>query len=205
MRNKKYLVLAVVFITSLSIAFYTAGYSVGRTDIYIESQIGPTTGITDSNSDAHPKSDVHATIKIYQAGQLVFTEYNSGALTDLGDSWLAVKWCGDTYYNETTWGLNGTFISIGDQGTLNAASTILPGEWNRTAGTVEDQATSSFNLTCIFYPDDSGPYTADCIGINLEDGLGKNDLVAYDTFTEVTGIDETFTINIEFQITISHT
>jgi len=53
------------------------------------------------------------------------------------------------------------------------------------------------------YPDNSGPYTADCIGINCA-STGDGNLVFYDTFTEVTGIDDTFTINIDFKISVAH-
>jgi hypothetical protein len=56
-------------------------------------------------------------------------------------------------------------------------------------------------LTCTFYPDDGGPYTADCIGLNYDDA--GNNLWGYDTFSEVTGIDDTFTINVEFKVSVS--
>jgi hypothetical protein len=55
----------------------------------------------------------------------------------------------------------------------------------------------------VFYPS-TGPYTADCIGLNWEGGIGNDySLWGYDTFSEVTGIDSTFVITTEFQITVS--
>jgi hypothetical protein len=111
------------------------------------------------------------------------------------------KLTGDSWYPIVAYLLNTTYISIGNKGTLTQSSVVLPGEWNRTLGTVEDQAYNSFNLTCTFYPDDGGPYTADCIGLNYDDA--GNNLWGYDTFSEVTGIDDTFTINVEFKVSVS--
>lgn len=147
---------------------------------------------------------VHSRIQIWKGNELVLDEYHSGVVTNLGDNTTLCKLFGDTTYNETQYDLNATYISIGNQGSLSESSTVLPGEWNRTSGTLEDQAQSQLNMTCTFYPD-TGPYTADCIGLNFEDGIGKdNTLWAYDTFSEVTNIDDTFTINVEFQVSVSH-
>ena len=148
---------------------------------------------------------VHMNIRVYQSGKLLLAQYHAGAITNLGKNITLAKLTGDSsYYNMTTYNLNTTYISIGNQGTLNTGSTVLPGEWNRTLGTVEDQDYDSFNLTCTFNPDASGPYTADCIGINFESGIGKDQsLFAYDTFSEVTGIDDSFTITVEFIVSIS--
>jgi len=148
--------------------------------------------------------EIHCLITMYQYDQLIFQQYHAGAVTKLGMNVTLAKLTGDSWYNLTTYNLNNTFISIGDQGTLDTDSTVLPSEWNRTVAVVEDQAYNSFNLTCTMYPDDSGPYTADCIGINYESGIGNNALWGYDTFTQVTGIDDTFTINIEFKVTVSY-
>lgn len=150
-------------------------------------------------------TSVHARIRIWKGSELILDEYHSGVVTDLGDNTTLCKLFGDTTYNETQYDLNATYISIGNQGSLSSSSTVLPGEWNRTAGSLEDQVQSQLNITCTFYPDAGGPYTADCIGLNFEDGIGKdNTLWAYDTFTEVTGIDETFTISVEFSVSVSH-
>lgn len=146
---------------------------------------------------------IHCTINVFQYGTLILSEYHAGVITDLGDNATLVKMFGDSDYNTTLYSMNATYISIGNQGSLSTSSTVLPGEWNRTAGTVEDENQSWLNITATFYPD-SGPYTADCIGLNFESTVGVNDLYAYDTFTEVTGIDDSFTINVEFKITYSH-
>ncbi len=151
------------------------------------------------------ETPVHMNIKVYKQGKLLLSQYHAGAVTKLGMNMTLAKLTGDsTFYNLTTYSMNCTFISIGNQGTLNTDSTVLPAEWNRTTATVEDEAYNSFNLTCIIIPDAGGPYTADCIGINFESGIGKDQtLFAYDTFTEVTGIDATFTITVEFIVSLS--
>lgn len=102
--------------------------------------------------------------------------------------------------------LNATYISIGnDTGSLGTSSTQLPNEWHREAGTIEDETQSQINMTCqITGAEISNTQVADCIGINWKSS-GNNNLWAYDTFTQVTGIDSTFTINIEFEIQQSHT
>lgn len=149
-------------------------------------------------------TSVHMRVTIWKGTQLILDEYHAGVVTNIGDNQTLAWVFGDSDYNVTSYMKNATFISIGNQGSLSTASTQLPGEWNRTNGTIEDQVQSQLNMTCTFYPDASGPYTADCIGVNWE-STGDGSLWAYDTFTEVTGIDETFTINVEFQIGVSHT
>jgi hypothetical protein len=152
-------------------------------------------------------SSVHCRITIYEGETLILDQYHSGVVTDIGDNMTLFWIFGDTdmQYADLLYTQNATFISIGDQGSLSSASTVLPGEWNRTAATVEDEIQSALNLTCTFYPDDAGPYTADCIGINLNVTASANNLIFYDTFDEVTNIDETFTINVEFKVSVAHT
>ena len=151
-------------------------------------------------------SSIHCRIRVWDDDTLILDEYHSGAVTDLGDNMTMYKIFGDTdwQYGSLSQNANASWISIGNQGTLTTSSTQLPGEWNRTTLTVEDEIQSQGNMTCTFYPDSGGPYTADCIGINIASS-GDGNLIMYDTFTEVTGIDETFTINIEFQVSTSHT
>jgi hypothetical protein len=108
------------------------------------------------------------------------------------------KLCGDTDFWVAEYAKNVTYISIGNQGSLSTSSVVLPGEWNRTQGTVSNEAYNHFNVTATFYPD-AGPYTADCLGLNLD--TSGSDLWGYDTFTEVTGIDDTFTINVYVEVT----
>ena len=147
---------------------------------------------------------VHATITMYRNGVKVFEQYHAGAVTKLGLNTTFAKLVGNSaFYNITTTLLNVTYISIGNKGTLDTDSTVLPEEWNRTSATVHDATYNSCNWTAVFYPG-AGPYTADCIGLNYESGIGKDsNLFAYDTFAEVTGIDTTFTITVEFKVSAS--
>ena len=194
MKYKRITAIGIIAIAMLVTAVFS--YNLGVNNISIPGSVGV---------DLETGS-IHCRIRMWQHGELIFDQYHSGVVTDLGDNVTLAKIFGDSDYNLTQYDMNATFISIGnDGGSLGASSTVLPGEWNRTAGTVEDEAASQLNITATIYPNDSGPYTADCIGLNLESGIGKDDaLWAYDTFSEVTGIDETFTITIEFQISVSH-
>lgn len=146
---------------------------------------------------------VHATITMYRNGVKVFEQYHAGAVTKLGLNTTFAKLVGNsTFYNITTTLLNVTYISIGNKGTLDTDSTVLPGEWNRTSALVHDATYNSCNWTAVF-TGTSGSQTADCIGLNWESGIGSNNLFAYDTFAEVTGIDDTFTITVEFKVSAS--
>jgi len=146
---------------------------------------------------------IHASVKFYKDGELVFESYHPGNVTDIGDNQTLAWVFGDDDYNVTSYLKNSTYISIGNMGILNESSTVLPGEWNRTSGTIKNETGSQLNITCTFEPD-AGPYTADCIGINWEPGIGVDgNLWASDIFNEVTGIDDTFTIDVEFQISVS--
>jgi len=203
MQNKKY-IMAITLVSCLLVAVFTLGYKTAETNIYIESDIGLASGI-DNPAESHPESDVHCRIRIYKDSSLIMDEYHAGVVTDLGDNTTLAKLFGDADYNMTQYNMNATYISIGNQSSIDSTVTVLPDEWNRTIGTVEDEGASTLNVTATFYPDSNGPYIADCIGLNLEGGIGvDSSLWAYDTFSEVTGIDETFTINIEFSITVSH-
>ena len=202
MQHKKS-IMAISLVACLAVAFFAIGYQTAQTTIYIESAIGMLNSVDNNPTDE--KTDVHCRIKVYQGSTLIMDEYHAGVVTNLGDNATLAKLFGDASYNLTQYDMNATYISIGNAGTLNTGITVLPAEWNRTVAVVEDQAQSQLNLTCTFYPD-TGPYTADCIGLNLQSGIGVDDsLWAYDTFSEVTGIDSTFTINIEFQVSVSHT
>lgn len=147
---------------------------------------------------------IHATITMTRGGVKVFEQYHAGYITKLGMNCTMAKLTGNaTYYNMTTYPLNITFISIGNKGTLDTDDTVLPGEWNRTTAVQHDTLYNSCNFTAVFYPS-TGPYTADCIGLNWEGGIGNDySLWGYDTFSEVTGIDPTFVVTIEFKITVS--
>lgn len=110
-------------------------------------------------------NSVHSRIRIWKGDTLILDEYHAGVVTDLGDN-MTLTWIFGAGYNSSFYDWNATYVSIGDQGTLNPQVTVLPGEWNRTTGTLEDQYQSQLNITCTFYPDAGGPYTADCIGLN---------------------------------------
>jgi len=146
---------------------------------------------------------IHATVTFYRDGVKVFEFGHPGAVTKLGMNVTLAKLLGNnTFYNMTQYMLNTTYVSIGNQGTLNADSVVLPGEWNRTLGQPHDMTYTSFNITTVIHPA-AGPYTADCLGLNFESGIGNNALWGYDTFTEVTGIDSTFTITVEIKVSVS--
>ena len=158
-----------------------------------------------SSSASFSIGSIHCTITMYKDGVKVFEQYHAGAMTTLGFNYTLGKITGnmtENYYNATSFPMNVTYVSIGDQGTVNAASINLPGEWNKTQGTHHDMLSSSFNVTAVFHPD-TGPYTADCIGLCFDDTIGDGSLFCYDTFTEVSGIDNTFTITAEFKVSIS--
>lgn len=147
---------------------------------------------------------IHSRVRIWKGTTLILDEYNAGAVTNIGDNQTLAWIFGDADYNITSYMANVTYLGIGNQGALSTASTVLPAEWNRTLGTIEDETQSQLNMTAIIYPDAGGPYTADCLGCYWE-STGDGALWCYDTFTEVSGIDETFTINLEFQISVAHT
>jgi hypothetical protein len=150
-------------------------------------------------------ASLHTKYTFEKDGKVVFQQYHDGAVTNLGLNTTLAKLTGySTYYNDTVFDLYTTWVGIGDKGSLDADSVILPGEWNRTSATIHDATYNSFNLTAVFHPD-TGPYTADCIGVYYEgtEGGGPESLWGYDTFNEVTGIDETFTITIEIKISVS--
>jgi hypothetical protein len=147
--------------------------------------------------------EIHATITMYKNGVKVFEEYHAGAVVKQGMNVTFMKLTGnDTGYNGTQWNLNLTYLSIGNQGVLDADSVVLPGEWNRTEAVQHDCTYNCCNFTAIIYPG-AGPYTADCLGVNYESGIGNDALFGYDTFSEVSGIDDTFVITLEVKLSIA--
>lgn len=189
---KKTVLILSCFIITILITGLTV-YSLFPRIVYVEqgSSIPFSFGVT----------SIHTTITMEKDGEIVFKEHHPGNVTKLGLNFTFAKLTGNTtFYNATSlWDLNLTHVSIGNQGTLDLDSTELPGEWNRTAGNQHTLVYNGFNITAVFYPD-SGPYTADCLGINYESGIGNGALWGYDTFTEATGIDDTYTITIEIQV-----
>lgn len=174
--------------------------------IQVKSELALATGM--NNPLLLKEAVIHTTYYIEKDGELIAQYHHPGAVTQIGMNFTLGKIVGaysnSTYpYNATTTLMNCTFVSIGDQGSLTAASRVLPGEWNRTRGTVHDATYNSFNITAVFYPD-TGPYTADCIGLNWDSNIAADySLWGYDTFTQVTGIDDTFTITVEIKVSVS--
>jgi len=154
-----------------------------------------------SGLSASTHFEVHMTIKFWKDGKLVFQQYHAGFKTNLGMNVTFAKETGNaTLYNMTQYNLNTTFVSIGN-GTVGVASTILPNEWAKVAGVQHDGTFAGYNVTATITPP-VGPNWADCIGLNYENvGLGYHDLIYYDTFSTVTGIDNSFVITVEFGIT----
>jgi hypothetical protein len=199
LKKKSSIALTAVIVTALLGAFFLGSYAAnknlmfsGSTDNSLSASFG--TGNTPSvKADA----TVYVT-KTLPSGEIQFV----GSMTKLGINCSFGKLTGvAASYNMTQYNYNITSISIGDQGTLNTDSTVLPGEWNRTAATAHDAAYNTCNFTAVFHPD-TGPYTADCIGLNIGPvtiGLTYT-LLCYDTFTQVTGIDTTFTITVEYRL-----
>ncbi len=155
-------------------------------------------------ASVNPNGVVHCQITIWKGTKMLWSQYHAGHTTKLGNNMTLFKLFGNVSYryDSITYKQNATYISIGNMGTLTTSSTVLPGEWNRTVGATKTiPGTNQINITATFHPDSSGPYTADCIGGNFGATANGNDLAFYDTFTEVTGIDQTFTINVEFSFT----
>jgi len=145
---------------------------------------------------------IHSKITIYKDNQTIFDEYHAGTVTKLGTNMTLAKLTGNsTMFNMTQYSLNLTYVGIGNQGVLTTDSTILPGEWARVLAMAHDGTYNSVNFTVIIHPGAGGPYTADCLGIYFESA--GNNLWGYDTFTEVTGIDSTFTIVMEIKLTLT--
>jgi hypothetical protein len=149
---------------------------------------------------------IHATITMTRNGEKIFEQYHAGSITIWGSQFAVTKICNTTEFNATllSQNCNLSWISIGNKGALGPTDLELPGEWNRTLATQHDFTGGpvAFNLTAVFHPG-VGPYTADCIGINYEPGIGNGALFGYDTFAEVPNIDNTYTITAEFIVTVS--
>jgi len=145
---------------------------------------------------------VHMIIKFWKDGKIVFQQYHAGFKTSLGMNVTFAKETGNaTLYNMTQYNFNTTFVSIGNGTAPTIASTILPNEWAKVVGVQHAGTYGGYNITAVITPP-VGPNWADCIGLNFEAvGLGFHDLIYYDTFSTVKGIDNSFTITVEFQVT----
>lgn len=193
--DKKLGVIGILSVTTLVLVLLVANLQIQLINVNTQFGISFTTG------------SIHTTFKFYKNGVQVGYQYHAGSVTKLGLNMTMGKLTGNaTNYNMTEYALNCTYISIGNAGTLNTDSITLPGEWNRTTGSMHDCTYNSFNLTAVFKPG-TGPYTADCIGLNWYASNAtsgtRGDLWGYDTFGEVTGIDSTFTITVEIKVSAS--
>jgi hypothetical protein len=205
--QKKIIATIATIIIALALAgAFIAGYQT-RTEITINSATSLGLGVGANGAGPgkiqFPDATIHSTIYVYQYGKLVATYHHPGVVTKLGMNLTLCKLTNNAAYNTTQYSYNIAYVSIGNQGTLTSDSTVLPGEWNRTTGTIHDATYNMFNITAVFHPD-TGPYTADCLGLNFITGIGVNySLWGYDTFTEVTGIDNTFTVTVEVKVALS--
>jgi len=170
-------------------------------NLYINGQTNLGTGINKN------LPEVHILVTIEKSGKTILRQYHAGYVTKIGMNFTLGKLTGNTtLYNGTQFYTNNyniTYVSIGNQGTLNTDSTVLPGEWNRTSATQHDGLYNSCNWTAVF-TGTTGSQTADCVGLNWVSGIGMPySLFCFDSFSEVTGIDSTFTITIEFKVSLS--
>lgn len=185
-------ILAILAMAIILTAFVT--YQIVATQVRNELTING--GANLELKDTPLPYEVHTRIIIDKDGETILDEYHAGVVVNQGLNLTFAKLSGNaTAYNMTQYNYNLTYVGIGNQGSLDATAVILPGEWNRTvADSQHDQAYNQMNWTLVIYPD-SGPYTADCLGVYWDSN--NNSLFLYDTFSEVTGIDETFTITLE--------
>jgi hypothetical protein len=190
--------LTAIIVTAILGAFFIGSYSNRNLKLSGSADNGLASSFGTGNA---PPYKADATVYVYRhmpSGEVQLV----GSMTKMGINCTFGKLTGiAASYNMTQYAYNITSISIGDQGTLNTDSTVLPGEWNRTAVTAHDPGYNTINYTATFKPG-TGPYTADCIGLNIGPvtlGLTYT-LICYDTFTEVTGIDNTFTITVEYRL-----
>lgn len=157
-----------------------------------------------TGNNASLNYNIDSTIYFYQNGHLVHVEYGHEPLTNLGLNLTFAKLTGSLSYNQSTYLLNTTFVSLGD-GSVSATITKLPNEFIRVSGVIHAQVYNGFNITGTF-TGFSGTNSSNCMGINYESAsLGFNDLFAYVAFSEVTGIDSSFTITCEIQVSGSST
>jgi hypothetical protein len=197
--KKRNAALTAIIAVALLSGFFAGGFLTNK-NLLFSGSTNNSIASSFGTSDA-PPYNIDATVYVTHktpAGQIEYV----GSMTKMGINCTFGKLTGlAASYNMTQYPYNITSISIGDQGTVNTDSTVLPGEWNRTTATPHDAGYNTINYTAVFHPD-AGPHTADCIGLNIGPvtiGLAYT-LIAYDTFTEVTGIDTTFTITVEYRL-----
>lgn len=133
--------------------------------------------------------EVHANIKQWRwidgEKYLIYSYEHPAALTQIGENYTGMKISGDVawpYNDEALY--NVTFIALGHDVGLGTTSTVLPGEWNRTAGTFEYIAIGQWNYTASFFPSGSG--STNSTSLNWKTGIATDNCMwCYDTFTTI--------------------
>jgi len=162
------------------------------------------------------QQNIYVTITATRNGKLVYYMTGLDPLTNLG---LNVTFCkivgnqtsSNWLYNITQYNENITYVELGYYSYAgiapNSTNTSLIGEFIRTTGSVHAETYNSFNITGVFSGTSTqylaGSNSSNCMGISINgDGLsiGSNDLYGYTTFSTITGIDNTFTITCEIEV-----
>lgn len=152
--------------------------------------------------------NITATVWIYHHDKLIYYYSGPDPFTTIAENLTIQKWTGNvTYFGSMTAYLyNCSWVSIGN-GTCSASTTYLPWEWDRVAASQTALTSTSFNMTATFTPPVTPPASvpADVMGINYQSlTANTSDLFAYFPWTsQVTGIDNTFTITINIEVSLA--
>jgi hypothetical protein len=190
MSNRK---IALFSVSMITIFILILGFSLNSFNNSFINQKGNTMSIN---------YQVNAEITFKKNGKVVYHFSGLDALTNQGLNLTFCKLTGDnTFYNMTTYNMNTTRVSLGNYTTaLSSSSTNLGGEWIRVSGTIHAQAYNGFNITGTF-SGLTGTNSSNCMGIEYGGAtMNNNDLWGYITFSQITGIDSSFTITAEIQV-----
>lgn len=117
-KNKLAVLFAVMILASVGITALVSS-QVGLYEIHLHIN-----GTVPVDVQTH---SIHSTVTVTKNGQVIRNEYHAGVMTKLGKNMSFCKWTGNaTLYNQTMCSLNVTYMSIGNMGTLNSDSTVLP-------------------------------------------------------------------------------
>jgi hypothetical protein len=202
----------VCIVVAVAAAFMLVGglfmYSMTTINIVASANLG----LGAANSGV-PTLEVHTTVDVYDgSGKLVSHTYHAGYFTYQGMNMTLCKWAGNnTLYNalggnSTTYLYNITYVSLGyNSSGFTQTETVLPWEWTRDEVSQINGSTTSrtINFTGSITPPAGGPYSGNLIGLNCETTANATDLIAYDVWGPVTGIDATFTITYNFGLILS--
>lgn len=153
------------------------------------------------------KIEAHSTIKQYRwidgVPYLIYSYGHPAVLCNIGKNYTAMKISGNAAWPFNDEALyNVTFIALGHDVGLSAASTELPGEWNRTAGSFEYLGVGNWNYSASFFPSGSG--TTNSTSLNWKTGIGTDDSMwAYDTFSTISYTDAD-QIDVEWEVTVTY-